>query len=626
MLRAPFVGCEVIEQHDYNVLAEKAIQGQTEVLPILAESVYDSLRSYVFRITLSEDLTDDIVQETILEMYKIFGQLRNGDRFWPWLCKIALNKIRMQSRTQTRQKHLLQQHAEQLAAKPANLEGLANVIHDEIKQTVFEAVLTLNDQQKAVLSMRCYENMPYSQIAQVMGMSELGVRILFFRTKNKLQKLLFNSGFGKKSLVMALVLFGKMTASSEASAAQVCITSSTLSVGAAAATLGALTTKTVLLLTTASVVTVGVVAHESLNGNHAAQSLSNPSSSIVAKDSGRMLSPYTDMEGYYYYPQGSSGPVMMRLSVSKESETYQALQNDTGNYLFDNTHSSAVIRNARYWNPDLSVMQLPADSPELETFIAAIEHRSPVLRRPYAASKAFLIVASRTEDKQDTTFTLQNYDALMEERFHYNWSSQSAVQDQRDAIHRQGWCYFTMTGYYKDQRITGQGQMPFYYGISQTKPAWLAVRIGNQTELYDSAGGALKKNSSGIMTAYGPNALFAGLNKPWMGLHCIDSIRRDAATADISFQTQLLADTAASKVTLLLKERKIEYLLNMEQDWIEKITFLDASGNACGEIVFAYIQTRPAVGDISMPTILPSAQTPIKQPVNWLVNLASESL
>jgi len=183
-----------------------------------------------------------------------------------------------------------------------------------------------------------------------------------------------------------------------------------------------------------------------------------------------------------------------------------------------------------------------------------------------------------------------------------------------------------MTGYYKDQRITGQGQMPFYYGISQTKPAWLAVRIGNQTELYDSAGGALKKNSSGIMTAYGPNALFAGLNKPWMGLHCIDSIRRDAATADISFQTQLLADTAASKVTLLLKERKIEYLLNMEQDWIEKITFLDASGNACGEIVFAYIQTRPAVGDISMPTILPSAQTPIKQPVNWLVNLASESL
>jgi hypothetical protein len=148
-----------------------------------------------------------------------------------------------------------------------------------------------------------------------------------------------------------------------------------------------------------------------------------------------------------------------------------------------------------------------------------------------------------------------------------------------------------MTGYYKGQRNTGQGQIPFYYGISLTKPGWLSVKIGNQTELYDSVGGALKKDSSGIVTSYSPNALFAGLNKPWMGLHSIDSVRRDAAAVAIPFQTLLLSDADKSKVTLLLKEGKIEYLLNMEQDWIEKIAFLDASGNACGEILL--ITRRP---------------------------------
>ena len=94
-----------------NELVEQAMKGDTQALPILTEAIYGSLRSYVFRITLSETLTDDIVQETILEMYKIFGQLRKSDRFWPWLCKIALNKVRSNSNTNTRRKNLLQKHA-----------------------------------------------------------------------------------------------------------------------------------------------------------------------------------------------------------------------------------------------------------------------------------------------------------------------------------------------------------------------------------------------------------------------------------------------------------------------------------------------------------------------------------
>ena len=251
----------MIEAAKYEELATKAIQGDKKALPVLAESVYSSLRDYVFRITLSENLTDDIVQETILEMYKIFGQLRNGDRFWPWLCKIALNKIRLQSRTQTRQKDLLQKHAEELTQNHGNLEGLANLINDEIKQTIFQAILNLNDTQKAVLSMRCYEDMSYPQIARIMGMSELSVRLLFFRAKKNLQKYLSHAGLGKKSLLMALVLFGKMTASSEAAAAKVCVSSSALGVGTTAAVIGTATTKTAMLLTTCGLVTLGVVAH-----------------------------------------------------------------------------------------------------------------------------------------------------------------------------------------------------------------------------------------------------------------------------------------------------------------------------------------------------------------------------
>jgi len=318
---------------------------------------------------------------------------------------------------------------------------------------------------------------------------------------------------------------------------------------------------------------------------------------------------------------------MMRLSMSGKDKTCQALQNDTGNYIIESANSTVAIRNARCWKPDLSVMMVPTDSPELEAFIAGIEHRSPSVRKPFSTERALLIAATRSENKDDITFTIHNYDALMEERFQYNWTTQSTILDQRDAIHRQGWCYFTMTGSFKNRPISGLGQMPLLYGTSRTKPAWLALNIGNQVELYDSAQGAVKKDKSGTVTPCLQNALFAGLNKPWMGFHCIDSVRRDAALCNIPFQTELLAGADKARVSLKLAESTIEYTLDMNQDWIEKIAFLDTSGNPCGEILFAYSEKIPAGhAVISFPIASQDLESSSRQHINWIAELASGEL
>jgi DNA-directed RNA polymerase specialized sigma24 family protein len=94
-------------QKDHLELVQQAMNGRTEALHQLAETVCKPLKSYVLRITFKEEITDDIVQETLLEMYKIFAQLKNAELFWPWLCKIALNKVRQYSLIQKRHHELL---------------------------------------------------------------------------------------------------------------------------------------------------------------------------------------------------------------------------------------------------------------------------------------------------------------------------------------------------------------------------------------------------------------------------------------------------------------------------------------------------------------------------------------
>jgi hypothetical protein len=91
--------------------------------------------------------------------------------------------------------------------------------------------------------MRCYDQMSYTQIAELMDSSEIAARALFYRAKKALGRRLSAHGLGQGSLLLALVAFGKMTATTEAAAAQVSVTGASLHVGPLAALTAMLTSK-----------------------------------------------------------------------------------------------------------------------------------------------------------------------------------------------------------------------------------------------------------------------------------------------------------------------------------------------------------------------------------------------
>ena len=201
------------DNRDYIELVKHAQLGNRESLDALAERVRGRLYAYIYRIVLQEHLAQDIVQETMLEMFKVLGKLERADRFWPWLRGIAFNKLR---RHYAEEKHRrtvpMSKQEKPEGGSGESHAGLANLVAEEMKQVVVSAMAELKPQYRKVLAMRCYEEMEYSEIAELMGCSELGARVMFCRAKKALHKQLSRKGFGKGFLVTALVLFGKITA------------------------------------------------------------------------------------------------------------------------------------------------------------------------------------------------------------------------------------------------------------------------------------------------------------------------------------------------------------------------------------------------------------------------------
>ena len=91
-------------------IIRQAQDGDRQSLSAVAEQVQQKVNTYIYRLTLDYHLTEDLTQETVLEMINSLGQLElshvNG--FWAWVFRTALGKV---------QHHFRPQGARRLAQK-----------------------------------------------------------------------------------------------------------------------------------------------------------------------------------------------------------------------------------------------------------------------------------------------------------------------------------------------------------------------------------------------------------------------------------------------------------------------------------------------------------------------------
>jgi hypothetical protein len=119
------------------------------------------------------------------------------------------------------------------------------------------------------------------------------------------------------------------------------------------------------------------------------------------------------------------------------------------------------------------------------------------------------------------------------------------------------------------------------------------LNVANRLDITDSVAGAGIYNADKhTFTAYTPDAFFKGLARPWMGLHTIDTIRRDAAEIQLMFETKYTPGDSKAEVVLTREQNKIVYTIDMEKDVIEKVLILkrtDKGLETKAELMFTYL-------------------------------------
>jgi len=133
---------------------------------------------------------DDLLQEITLQLWLAFDSFRGESKLSSWMYRVALNTAIMFFKKEKRRpdNEQLTQYFEQAEEHSPSGEK------EEQLALFYKAVQQLGKVEKALIYLYM-ENMPYNEIADNLGISEVNVRVRLNRVKNKLKELIKNINY-----------------------------------------------------------------------------------------------------------------------------------------------------------------------------------------------------------------------------------------------------------------------------------------------------------------------------------------------------------------------------------------------------------------------------------------------
>lgn len=657
----------MLDYPELGELIEQAQKGDFQSREQLMIQISPRVKTYIARTVLDKYVCEDIEQEVYFSIIRSLDGLKNPEAFWPWMYRIASNCInnyfRQKQRHQSRFTTFKDELLEMVVSDTDSAE--ARLMTRELAEAAKKAIATLKPAQRQVVVLRCFEHMSFKQISEVQQIKESTARVIFYRSLEMLKSVLNKQGFSSGSLVVTLTLFGRITASTEAAARGVHVTYG--AVGTLEGSLRlTLSSKLAKLVAVASVhKTPAVVAATiilSLITGGAIYSLSHPDVRSVhfmvqgvepggvgantagvqfRREADHGQSTYIDwrfsngvdtanvnwkFKGLYehklFMPEGPDGVIfkfMRRWSSGQENKLCAWLQDGSGNYYYDSADGTMYIT-----NDPLRLLILPTDPPDYAAFLrqyAGFDSRESTRRK--RLSKLMDVRLDERVPGTGVFKTVYRYNTLDKNDLIADWPAAETVVDLRDAVHRPGWSYFTISGEMDGHAVSGKGCLPFVNERYDEHPPWLVLHVGSTT-CWDVPGPPAFISVSGVVRrVYEDEAFFTGFMKQWKGLACIDSIRRDVARFCLPFiMNEKSEDDINIAVKLAVIHPKIEvvYFIDDNLDIIKRIDFIQNGQTLFGTLKIEFTD-QPRTYDLNDIGLERLYEIPVTENEFWLTEL-----
>jgi RNA polymerase sigma-70 factor (ECF subfamily) len=176
------------ENPDRKILELFREHGQREAaFTMLTEAYSERLYWHIRRIVIDHQDADDVLQNTLIKVWKHLDHFRAESGLFTWLFRIATNESL--SLIKERKKHL--HNPEDQAFE----NGLAETLKtdpwfdgDEVQLKLQQAILSLPEKQRLVFNLKYFEEMKYEEMSETLQTSVGALKASYHHAVKKIEK------------------------------------------------------------------------------------------------------------------------------------------------------------------------------------------------------------------------------------------------------------------------------------------------------------------------------------------------------------------------------------------------------------------------------------------------------
>lgn len=151
------------------------------------EQIYEknmmTVYKYLFCLTHSAELSEELTQETFYQAIKGIGRFRGDCKISVWLCQIA--KRLWYKELERRKRHLFPEPEIETEAV-STVTPEQDVLSSQAKLQLFKQMHKLDPATKEVMYLRLTGELSFAEIGEILEKTETWARVTFYRGKQKL--------------------------------------------------------------------------------------------------------------------------------------------------------------------------------------------------------------------------------------------------------------------------------------------------------------------------------------------------------------------------------------------------------------------------------------------------------
>ena len=136
-----------------------------------------------YRMTGSRADAEDLTQESFIAAFHQLDSFRGDSKFSSWLYRIATNRC-----LNWRQRDARRERAYESWGREREVVSTSESQTDSLSAHVQQALLNLDEKQRAAVVLTTYEGMNHAEAARILGCSETTVSWRIFAARRKLKK------------------------------------------------------------------------------------------------------------------------------------------------------------------------------------------------------------------------------------------------------------------------------------------------------------------------------------------------------------------------------------------------------------------------------------------------------